>query len=194
MKNILKWLDDYFEAIFMVILLFSMSIIIVMQVFMRYVMQAALPWSEEIARYMFIYLMYLGISYGVRRNRHLRVSAFVNLFKGKGKKILVLVSDLLFLVFAIMVVMKSSDVVALQRKLGQITAATEMPMSVVYMGVPIGFSLAIIRLIQNIFYKITHFNETFESFNNRDYSEKNTAAEEPAQQSEYTPDLQEADA
>lgn len=156
MKYALKWLDNYFEAFFMVILLFSMSIIIVMQVFMRYIIQDALNWSEEISRYMFIYLMYLGISYAVKKNRHLRVSAFVNLFKGIGGKILLIFADLLFLTFAVIVVIYSTNIVSLQQKLGQITAAIEMPMSTVYMGVPIGFSLAALRLIQNIIYKIRH--------------------------------------
>ena len=190
MKKALKWLDDSFEPFFIVILLFSMSIIIVLQVFMRYVMQSALPWSEEIARYMFIYLMYLGISYGVRRNRHLRVSAFVNLFKGSGKKILVILADVLFLIFAVMVVMKSSDVVAMQRRLGQITASIGMPMSYVYTGVPIGFGLATIRLIQNIIYKIKHFNDSFDEFNDRDFTEK-ALAKKAVQENET---IQEAEA
>ncbi len=162
--KVLKWLDDYFEAVFMVILLFVMSIFIGLQVFMRYVMQNSLAWSEELSRYMYIYMLYLGISYGVRTNRHLRISVVKNLLKEKEQKLLSLLSDLLFFSFAVIVVINSAKVAMLIAKLGQVTASTGMPMYIVYMGVPIGFSLVIIRLIQNIIHKIQHFNAPIENY------------------------------
>lgn len=162
--KILKWLDDYFEAIFMTILLFAMSIFIGLQVFMRYVMLNSLSWSEELSRYMYIYMLYLGISYGVRTNRHLRISVIQNLLKEKGQKILSLFSDILFLAFSVIVVINSTKVALLIANFGQVTASTQMPMYVVYMGVPIGFSLVIIRLIQNIIHKIGHFKDPVEDY------------------------------
>lgn len=162
--KVLKWLDDYFEAVFMVILLFVMSIFIGLQVFMRYVMQNSLSWSEELSRYMYIYMLYLGISYGVRTNRHLRISVIQNLLKEKGQKVLSLLSDVLFLGFSIVVVINSTKVAMLIAKLGQVTASTGMPMYIVYMGVPIGFSLVIIRLLQNITHKTIHFNAPVEKY------------------------------
>lgn len=162
--KVLKWLDDYFEAVFMVILLFVMSIFIGLQVFMRYVMQNSLSWSEELSRYMYIYMLYLGISYGVRTNRHLRISFIQNLLREKGQKVLSLLSDLLFLAFSVVVVVNSTEVAMLIARLGQVTASTGMPMYVVYMGVPIGFSLVVLRLLQNIIHKIQHFNAPIEKY------------------------------
>lgn len=162
--KLLKWLDDYFEAIFMVILLFVMSIFIGLQVFMRYVMQNSLAWSEELSRYMYIYMLYLGISYGVRTNRHLRISIIQNLLKQKGQKVLSLFSDILFLAFAVIVVINSTDVARSIANFGQITASTGMPMYIVYMGVPIGFSLVILRLLQNIIHKVMHFKAPVEDY------------------------------
>ncbi len=162
--KLLKWLDDYFEAIFMVILLFVMSIFIGLQVFMRYVMQNSLAWSEELSRYMYIYMLYLGISYGVRTNRHLRISVIQNLLKEKGQKVLSLFSDILFLFFSVIVVINSTDVAMSIANFGQITASTGMPMYIVYMGVPIGFSLVILRLLQNIIHKVMHFKAPVEDY------------------------------
>lgn len=131
---------------------------------MRYVMLNSLAWSEELSRYMYIYMLYLGISYGVRTNRHLRISLIQNLLKEKGQKILSLLSDLLFFAFSLIVVLNSAKVAMLIANLGQITASTGMPMYIVYMGVPIGFSLVIIRLIQNIIHKIVHFKAPVEDY------------------------------
>ncbi|MCF7944149.1 MAG: TRAP transporter small permease [Spirochaetia bacterium] len=167
MKKILTWLDDYFESIFMVPLLFSMSIIIGIQVFMRYVAKNSLAWSEEVSRYMFIYLMYFGISYGVRKGRHIRILVFTNLFSLRVRKILMLISDILFLIFAVIIALQSTEVAQLIARLGQITASTEISMSVVYSAVPIGFTLVTIRLMQNLVYKIRNFSSPYETFNHR---------------------------
>lgn len=167
MKGIIYWLDDYFEAVFIVPLLFTMSLLVGLQVFMRYVMHQSLPWSEEVTRYMFIYLMYLGISYGVRRNRHIRISVFIDLFSEKVRKGLQLLSDILFLVFATVVVFKSSEVAALILRLGQRTAATDMSMAVVYAAVPVGYALVALRLVQNLIHKLKSFHKPYAEFLDR---------------------------
>ena len=65
--KVLKWLDEYAEISICVALLSAMTLILAVQVFMRYVMGASLSWSEELARYLFIWLIYLGISFGARQ-------------------------------------------------------------------------------------------------------------------------------
>lgn len=167
MKGIIYWLDDYFEAVFIVPLLFTMSLLVGMQVFMRYVIQQSLPWSEEVTRYMFIYLMYLGISYGVRRNRHIRINVFIDLFPEGIRKGLQVFSDLLFLTFATVVVFKSSEVAALILRLGQRTAATDVSMAVVYSAVPIGYALVSVRLVQNLIHKLKTFRKPYAEFLDR---------------------------
>ena len=64
MKKILKFLNDYLEETICIILMSVMTIIIFIQVIMRYVMHNSLSWSEELARYCFIWLIYIGaVSY-----------------------------------------------------------------------------------------------------------------------------------
>lgn len=151
----------------MIPILFAMSMLVGVQVFMRYVVHQSLPWSEEITRYMFIYLMYLGISYGVRKNRHIRISVFVDLFPVPVRKVLLLVSDILFLVFATLVVVKAREVAALIGRLGQRTAATDVPMSMVYAAVPIGYGLVALRLVQNIVHKFRNFGKPLAEYQDR---------------------------
>ena len=44
---------------------------------MRYVVGASLSWSEELARYVFIWLVYIGISYAVQMKAHVKVEAAI---------------------------------------------------------------------------------------------------------------------
>ena len=63
--KVLRFLDDNLEKMLCTITLALMSAIIVLQVFFRYVLNNSLAWSEELARYLFIWTIYIGISYGV---------------------------------------------------------------------------------------------------------------------------------
>ena len=52
--KILKLLDEKLEEVFLVIILIAAVVIVAMQVVTRYVFKIPLPWSEEIARYLFL--------------------------------------------------------------------------------------------------------------------------------------------
>lgn len=78
--RLLRWLDKYFEESLMLILLAAMVCIMGLQVFMRYVMQNSLSWPEEMTRYMFIWFVFLGISYGIRNDIHIRVNLLETFF------------------------------------------------------------------------------------------------------------------
>ena len=163
----LRWLDDYLEAIVIVPSIGAMSVIITVQVFFRYVLLDSLAWSEEVSRYLAIYLVYFGIAYGVRKGRHIKIDFLLGLMPEKAKKVMSLISDVLFLVFATVVTFQGIVVAETIGRLGQITGATQIPMFIVYLAVPLGYGLVSLRLVQNMIYKIRHFNDEFELFVNR---------------------------
>ena len=74
MKTTLRWLDQHFEEMLMAIFLCGVVVLMTLHVFFRYVMRAPLTWSEEATRYMFIWFVFIGISYGIRNNTHIRVN------------------------------------------------------------------------------------------------------------------------
>lgn len=150
----LKWLDENFEAFFLVVLSSIMVVVIFIQVFMRYVMQSSLSWSEELARYCFIWLIYIGISYGVKKQRHISVDAILLLFKERGKIIFSIIANLLFLVFAIFVVIYGYDISSKLLAWGQKSPANQIPMGLVYLAAPLGMAITAIRIIQNLFAQV----------------------------------------
>lgn len=54
MKKLIHWLDEYLEISLCVALMSVMTVVIFVQVVMRYVFHNSLTWSEEFARYCFI--------------------------------------------------------------------------------------------------------------------------------------------
>lgn len=152
--TMLRLLNQRLEEVLITTLLTIMSIVIIFQVFMRYAMGASLSWSEELARYSFIWMVYIGTSYAVRCNRHLSVDAINLMFNEKGRFVVGLVSDLLFLAFAAVISLNGWSVVERVAKSGQSSASMELPMFVVYAAMPTGFTLLCFRLLQNISTKI----------------------------------------
>ncbi len=95
--KVLKFLDDKFEMSICVVLMSTMSLLLFVQVIMRYVVGRSLSWSEELSRYLFIFFVYAGISYGVRMKRHVRVEAFTLWLPERTQAWIRVLSDVLFL-------------------------------------------------------------------------------------------------
>lgn len=157
--KLLKFLDDNFEMYICVALLSVMTTVLAVQVFMRYIMQASLSWSEELARYMFVWLVYLGISYGAKIMRHIKIEAALGLFPKKWRPYIVILGDVIFWGFAIFICYTGYTIVQKQMILGQTSPAIGMPMWFLYSAPVVGFALTTIRQTQTIIYRIRHFGQ-----------------------------------
>lgn len=147
--RIIKWIDDHIEEVLLTIVFSVMVTVIFVQVIAR-MLDNSLSWSEELGRYCFIWLVYLGISYGVKKQRHISVDVLLVILKGRARIILNLLANIIFLVFSLVVVRYGSDIALQLLSFGQKSPALHIPMGLVYMASPIGMGLAAIRLIQNI--------------------------------------------
>ena len=76
----------------------AIGLVLSFQVIMRYVFHSSLGWSEELARYMFVWLVFIGISYGAKVMRHIKIDAFLYLFPKLMRPYIVILGDVLSLV------------------------------------------------------------------------------------------------
>lgn len=152
MKKILKWLDDNAELYLCVFLMSLMTLITFIQVVMRKVFNNSLSWSEELARYVFIWLIYIGISYGCKLRKHIKIDAALKLFPKKMRPYIVILGDVLFILFALYIVKTGIVYSMSQRQFGMRSPALKIPNEYVYMSTVVGFGMAVIRQIQTIVY------------------------------------------
>ncbi len=147
-----KWREkiDNFEENVLILLLFVSLVIVFLQVVMRYVFQNSLSWSEELARYLFIWLTWLSTGYAVRQKRHLRIEMVGDLLSERGKIMLDIVAMTLWCAFTIFLVVKGGGIAAAIWRRGQVTAALEMPVALTYAAVPVGAAIMAIRLVEEI--------------------------------------------
>ena len=154
LKKALKWLDDNLEVFLCVILMSVMTILVFVQVVMRYVFHNSLSWSEELARYVFIWLIYLGISYGCKLRKHIKIDAALHLFPKKIQKYVVIIGDIFFFLFALYIVVTGFNYCVAQAAVGKASSALGIPFQYVYSATVVGFGLAAFREVQTIIYRI----------------------------------------
>lgn len=141
---------DNFEEYFCVWSLAIMTILVFIQVVMRYVFQNSLSWSEELARYIFLWLSWVGASYAVKERSHFRVEMFADLLKGKPRKIFELFVLLVWFSFCLFLAYQGSMITRHLIIRKQLSAAMEIPMAWAYASVPVGSFLMAARLVVEI--------------------------------------------
>lgn len=146
----LKYLDEHFEESLVVLMMAAMSVIIGLQIFMRYVMGASLSWSEELSRYLFIWATYLGVAYGVRKDAHIRVSMVTELMSRRNAAYIRILTHVIFGAFAVFVMYQGWIMVEKTFRFGQKSASLGIPMGFVYLAPLTGFAFTILRLVQAI--------------------------------------------
>jgi TRAP-type C4-dicarboxylate transport system permease small subunit len=153
--KLLKWLDQYFEQSVSIALMSLMTLLLFVQVMMRRVFGHSLSWSEELARYLFIWLVYFGISYGSKIMKHIKLDAFLSLlFPKKVRPYIVVTGDVIFLLFAFFIIVTSYQLLQKQIKLGQTSPAIHIHMGFVYAAPLVGFIMTAVRQIEAIIYHL----------------------------------------
>jgi TRAP-type C4-dicarboxylate transport system permease small subunit len=158
-KSVLHFLDEYLEMGIGVVLILVIAVVLSIQVFMRYVMDASLSWSEELARYLFIWLIYIGISYGAKVMRHIKIDAGLYLFPKAARPFVVIIGDLVFLAFCGVVIWYSYQLVLRQIMIEQHSPAMNIPMWMVYAAPMVGFALTAVREVQTIAWRVRHLHD-----------------------------------
>lgn len=155
----LKLIDEHFEEAIIVALISAMSLLIGVQVFMRYAMSASLSWSEELSRYLFIWLTYLGVAFAVRRDAHIRVTMLVSIFPPRLQLATRILTHVIFAGFAAFVMYQGWFMVERTFRFGQTSASLGIPMGFVYLAPVTGFALTLARLAQATVLDLMRWNE-----------------------------------
>lgn len=150
----LKLLNEKLEEVFLVIILIAAVIIVAMQVVTRYVLKVPLPWSEEIARYLFLWLTWVGASYATKERKHVSIDLVYEKLSPTGKMICKVISNIIWVIFLFMMARLSLKLTMSVASGGQKATGSGIPMWIPYASIPTGMTLMFIRLIQNCYQDI----------------------------------------
>ncbi|MEM0949957.1 MAG: TRAP transporter small permease [Pseudomonadota bacterium] len=120
------------------------------EVLRREILSYSSIWGEEIVRYSFIYLAWIGAASAVRERGHIRIDVIMQYVGRRAKTLLYIFGDLVMLAVAVVAVVYSYETLHVSLKFGSVTHGLRISQAWFLAAVPLGFSLVIFRLIQSL--------------------------------------------
>ena len=131
------------------VIFWSLAFIVFLQFFTRYVLNDSLAWTEEIARYGLMWIVFIGGAMVTRRNTHIAVELLSNVMKpGPARAALLALVDFIKLGFLGLLAFFSLTIT--ERMHQQRMTVFDLPMSYVYGGVAFGCFLMFVRQAINV--------------------------------------------
>lgn len=147
-SSVVKGIDTVLCRL-LAIILAAMTGIIFTQVFSRYILNYSFSWSEEVSRYLFLWLIFAGLPTLIYRNAMTAFDMVIKKLSGMSKKAaaaLIAIGNLSFLVLLTM-----GSIPLVQRQFSQMATSIPIPIGLVYMIMPISGVLSIIVTIERLF-------------------------------------------
>lgn len=133
------------------LLIFYVMLVITMfiEVLRREILSYSSIWGEEIVRYSFIYLAWIGAAAAVRERGHIRIDVILQYVGPRVKALLYMFGDIVMFAVALVALYWSFETVIVSAKFGSVTHGLRISQVWFLSAVPIGFALVSLRLIQS---------------------------------------------
>jgi TRAP-type C4-dicarboxylate transport system permease small subunit len=131
-----------------VLLMAAMVTDVTIQVIWRYVFQDPPTWTEELARYLFAWEIFLGAGLAFGRKAHIVVDVVFMALRGTARRVLVVVGDLIVLVFLLALLWQGAGMVALTGD--TYSTALHLNIGIVYAALPVGATIGAVFLAANL--------------------------------------------
>jgi TRAP-type transport system small permease protein len=129
-------------------LLAAIFVVMVLQVTCRYVLGSPLVWSEELARYLYIWVCFLGAPIALRRGNHIAITLFIDWLPSKAVRAIVVFWHVVAFLFLVELAIQGAILTARSHTLIAITLP--IPWSLIYVVVPISAILMLLETAEAI--------------------------------------------
>ena len=147
------WMDKILSIACAVLLTF-MTVLVLIQVFSRYILNSPVAFTEELVRYSLIWTGFIGAAYAFSTREHMSLTLIRDKFTGKAHTALLVVIDGLILLMAIFVFTIGGFKLAVSAS-REFSALLGIPRSLVYSIAPVSGVFIVLAQIINIYEDIT---------------------------------------
>jgi TRAP-type C4-dicarboxylate transport system permease small subunit len=156
-----KWqiLDENAERWLLLVFYVVIVLTVGVEVVRRFVFSYSTNWGEEIARYAFIYLAWVGAAAAVKDRAHIRIDVVLSFLPRKGKLIVYVFGDTVMLIIALLAFFYSSETLLTSLRFGSVTHGLGISQAWFLAAVPLGFSLITFRLCQSLIRDLISFKD-----------------------------------
>jgi TRAP-type C4-dicarboxylate transport system permease small subunit len=136
-----------FENVLIGLLLSAIVLVILTQVFFRYVLSQPLSWSTEVATGLMLYVAFIGFAIGVRDNAHVALNLFERRLSDRGLRVVRIV-ELAFLAGVLLAL--GVGTVQYISEQSDVTTPAGLPLWTILVAIPIGSALGVLHAIVEI--------------------------------------------
>lgn len=158
--NIIMKIEKFFLSYSIILT----TIVLVGNVIARRVFMNSWSWAEEVGQFLVVVTTFMGIGYAAREGSHINMSALIDLSGNKVKKVLALLSATVTMITMFVFAYLSFKYMITVVASGRFTPALEVPVYIITMFMPIGFTLGGIQYLINLTLNLKHKNDIY--FNN----------------------------
>lgn len=145
---------EWIEEACLVVVLTAMVAAIGAQVVARYIFNAPFSWSEELARYLFLWVVFLGASQAMRRHEHIAVGLLIDRLPLRLRQMVIVLLNGLIASFLAVLVLQGWKIVGVVAPLKSI--ALKVTMAVVYLPLVVGGAIMFVRIVAQTVNVIRH--------------------------------------
>lgn len=146
----LRAIEKHFEPAVIVATLAAIVALVFADVVARFAFQTSIAVANELARLCFVYMIYFGVSYAIRERRHMRVTVLVDALPAGGRRLLLALAELTFLIYSLAVCWLGVVITMQASERGQILSATQWPTTVLYAAIILSGALSALRLLESL--------------------------------------------
>ncbi len=128
------------------LLMAVMVAVIGAQVWYRFVFNNPLDWSEELGRYLFVWISFIGAAVGIRHRVHLGIDILQKLTSPRVYRVVSVVVNLLIQIFLLIIAYSGFKILNVIKF--QFSASLHIRMLYPYMAVPVGSILMLINSLR----------------------------------------------
>jgi TRAP-type transport system small permease protein len=122
----------------------GIAVVVCLQVLFRYVLHQPLYWSEELPRYLLIWMAFLAAGLAQREEAHINITLLLHLFPAAGQRAIRVGMNVVILAFLGLLVYSGALVTRIT--VAHRSTALQIPMAVVYAALPVGAVLMMLYL------------------------------------------------
>ena len=135
--------------------------LVTIEVILRYIFSHSLIFTEELCRYLMVWIVFLGSALAIRDGSHIRISILVNRLSPRLQQHMRLAAYCLTLIFLLVITIEGLKI--LPRQLYQMCITIDISLFYFYLAIPVGSILMIIFLLPSIRKALFKREDTFDS-------------------------------
>ncbi len=147
--DLLRRIDNNAERWLLLTFYVMLVVTMAIEVLRREIFAYSSIWGEEIVRYSFIYLAWIGAAAAVKERAHIRIDVIMHYLGPRPKALLYIFGDIIMFGVALIALYWSWETVHVSWKFGSVTDGLRISKVWFLMAVPLGFALMVWRLLQS---------------------------------------------